>query len=208
MKTRHIILICAIALSISHICSAQKIRIGGYSTNYHTQRVSSDSLDKIFSKRIPEELEVADCTLEDLTEHHWLSVFAKVIVTDGYFIYTFQRNGEYKIESSSMRSDCRYKHTEKRRYYLSDTPALQFDTTKIGNKRGKYIICERKADDETPYTAETKRIFKCADGTLFEIVDDPSLYIFTYKPLKEPYDEVVKRGYLTIPFEEYGFKRW
>lgn len=88
MRNNQIIIISAVLL-ISTVCRAQSIRISSYEPNYYTQRVSPDSLDKIFSKRIPAELEAKNCTLDDLTKHHWLSVYAKICGSKGYLIYTF-----------------------------------------------------------------------------------------------------------------------
>ena len=204
MRKNQIITISAILL-IATICRAQSIRISCYEPNYYTQRVSPDSLDKIFSKRIPVELDAKNCTLEDLTKHHWLSVYTKICGSGGYFIYTFYKNGKYQLDVSS---ENRYKnpnYREENYYYLSDTPDLQFDTTKIGNERGKYLITELKNDVNT---AAVKRIVKCSDGTLLEIYDNSCLAIYSLKPLKEPYEDVIKNGCLTIPFEDYGFVVW
>ncbi len=204
MRNNQIIIISAVLL-ISTVCRAQSIRISSYEPNYYTQRVSPDSLDKIFSKRIPAELEAKNCTLDDLTKHHWLSVYAKICGSKGYLIYTFQKNGKCQLDmSGGINTKHKYKHTDEVYYYLSDTPNLLFDDTKIGNKRGKYLILKFKNDS----TVAVKRIVKCSDGSLLEIYDNSCLGMYSLKPLKEPYEEVIKNGYLTIPFEDYGFVVW
>ena len=202
MKNKDIIVISVI-LFITTVCHAQNVRIGGYEPNYYTQRVSADSLDKIFSKRIPLELEVKNCTLDDLTKHHWLSIYSKICGTGGYWIYTFHRNGKYQLcIGGSTGTKYEYKRTEERYYYLSDTPDLIFDDTKIGSEKGKYLIRRFNDNDSTVHIS---RVVKCSDGTLLEIYDNSSLYIYSHKPLKEPYEAVIKNGHLTIPFEDYGF---
>lgn len=172
--------------------------------NYYSERVSADSLDKIFSKRIPVELKTKNCTLEDLTKHHWLSVYAKICGLGGYWIYTFHKEGKVQLDVSSENQRKYHKHSEESSYYLSDTPDLQFDTTKIGNERGKYLILRFKNDS----TSAVKRIVKCSDGSLLEIYDNSCLAMYSLKALKESYEDVIKNGYLTITFEDYGFVFW
>ena len=202
---RKVLIVIAFAIAFIMAKRGNAQTIIGDPINYYSERVSADSLDKIFSKRIPVEFDAKNCTLEDLTKHHWLSVYTKICGSGGYFIYTFYKNGKYQLDVSS---ENRYKnpnYREENYYYLSDTPDLQFDTTKIGNERGKYLITELKNDVNT---AAVKRIVKCSDGTLLEIYDNSCLAIYSLKPLKEPYEDVIKNGYLTIPFEDYGFVVW
>ena len=203
MKKVLIVIVFAIAFIMAKRGNAQTI-IGDH-INYYSERVSADSLDKIFSKRIPVELDAKNCTLEDLTKHHWLSVHAKLFGVGGYWIYTFYKNGKYQLNVSSENEHKPHNHREENYYYLSDTPDLQFDTTKIGNERGKYLIIELKNGVNT---AAVERIVKCSDGSLLEIYDNSCLGMYSLKPLKEPYEDVIKNGYLTIPFEDYGFVFW
>ena len=202
MRKVLIVIVFAIAFIMAKRGNAQTLI--GDPINYYSERVSADSLDKIFSKRIPVELGAKNCTLEDLAKHHWLSIYAKICGTGGYWIYTFHKNGKVQLDVSSENQRKYHKHSEESSYYLSDTPDLQFDTTKIENKRGKYLILRFKNDS----TAAVKRIVKCSDGSLLEIYDNSCLGMYSLKPLKEPYEDVIKNGYLTIPFEDYGFVVW
>ncbi len=202
MRKVLIVIVFAIAFIMAKRGNAQTLI--GDPINYYSERVSADSLDKIFSKRIPVELGAKNCTLEDLAKHHWLSIYAKICGTGGYWIYTFHKNGKVQLDVSSENQRKYHKHSEESSYYLSDTPDLQFDTTKIENKRGKYLILRFKNDS----TAAVKRIVKCSDGSLLEIYDNSCLGMYSLKPLKEPYEDVIKNGYLTIPFEDYGFVFW
>ena len=202
MRKELIVIVFAIAFIMAKGGNAQTII--GDPINYYSERVSADSLDKIFSKRIPVELGTKNCTLEDLTKHLWLSVHTKICGPGGYFIYTFRKNGKVQLDVSSENQRKYHKHSEESSYYLSDTPDLQFDTTRIGNKRGRYLILKFKNDS----TVAVKRIVKCSDGSLLEIYDNSCLGMYSLKPLKEPYEEVIKNGYLTIPFEDYGFVFW
>ena len=203
MRKVLIVIMFTVALTITKRGNAQTII--GDPINYYSERVSADSLDKIFSKRIPVEFDAKNCTLEDLTKHHWLSVHAKLFGVGGYWIYTFYKNGKYQLDVSSENGHKPHNHREENYYYLSDTPDLQFDTTKIGNERGKYLITELKNGVNT---AAVKRIVKCSDESLLEIYDNSCLGMYSLKPLKEPYEDVIKNGCLTIPFEDYGFVVW
>ena len=202
MRKELIVIVFAIAFIMAKRGNAQTLI--GDPINYYSERVSADSLDKIFSKRIPVELDAKNCTLEDLTKHHLLSVHTKICGPGGYFIYTFHKNGKYQLDVSSGNRYKNHNYREENYYYLSDTPDLQFDTTKIGNERGKYLITLKNGVN----TAAVKRIVKCSDGSLLEIYDNSCLGMYSLKPLKEPYEDVIKNGYLTIPFEDYGFVFW
>ena len=202
MRKVLIVIVFAIAFIMAKRGNAQTLI--GDPINYYSERVSADSLDKIFSKRIPVELGAKNCTLEDLAKHHWLSIYAKICGTGGYWIYSFHKNGKVQLDVSSENQRKYHKHSEESSYYLSDTPDLQFDTTRIENKRGRYLILKFKNDS----TVAVKRIVKCSDGSLLEIYDNSCLGMYSLKPLKEPYEEIIKNGYLTIPFEDYGFVFW
>ena len=202
MRKVLIVIVFAIAFIMAKRGNAQTLI--GDPINYYSERVSADSLDKIFSKRIPVELGAKNCTLEDLAKHHWLSIYAKICGTGGYWIYSFHKNGKVQLDVSSENQRKYHKHSEESSYYLSDTPDLQFDTTRIENKRGRYLILKFKNDS----TVAVKRIVKCSDGSLLEIYDNSCLGMYSLKPLKEPYEDVIKNGYLTIPFEDYGFVFW
>ena len=201
MGIKYLFAVCALLLTTSNICNAQIIC---QPPNYYSQRVSVDSLDKLFSKRIPAGLEVRDCTVEDLTEHHWLHYVTDIFKkSGGYIIISFYKRGKYVFDwCGSDKKNITYREC----YYLSDTPDLMFDKKKTNNKSGKYLIL--KIDGKNNNGTYISRIVKCADGTLLEIYDNPCLDMCTYKPLKEPYKKVIKNGYLTIPFEDYGFVVW
>ena len=204
MKTIRTLIICiATQLLIVGLVSAQNKNkdssLFGY--NYHhAQKMNADSLERILLKRIPKGFKVRDCTLYDLIEcqwvHNWSALFHK-----GYVIYTFYENGERTVDLSTGSVP----HNTKGYYYLSETPDLQFDTTKIGNKSGRFLITGKK-DDISP--SSISKIVKCLDGSLIQILGNQFFTIYSYKPLKEPYEGVIKNGYLTIPFEDYGFVFW
>ncbi len=201
---RKVLIVIVFAIAFIMVKSGNAQTIIGDPINYYSERVSADSLDKIFSKRIPVVFDAKNCTLEDLTKHHWLSLYTKICGSGGYWIYTFYKNGKYQLDVSSENQYKNPNYREENYYYLSDTPDLQFDTTKIGNERGKYLITLKNGVN----TAAVKRIVKCSDGSLLEIYDNSCLAMYSLKPLKEPYEDVIKNGYLTIPFEDYGFVFW
>lgn len=87
MGIKYLFAVCALLLITSNICNAQIIC---QPPNYYSQRVSVDSLDKLFSKRIPAGLEVRDCTVEDLTEHHWLHYVTDILKrVEGILLFPF-----------------------------------------------------------------------------------------------------------------------
>lgn len=199
---KKLLLLTLITISSFAVVSAQNkdkdSSLFGYNY-YYAQKMNADSLEQILLKRIPEGFEVRDCALGDLTEYHWVHNWSSLF-HKGYVIYTFYENGEMTVDLSAGSIP----HTTKGYYYLSEIPDLQFDTTRIGNKRGRYLILKFKNDS----TVAVKRIVKCSDGSLLEIYDNSCLGMYSLKPLKEPYEEVIKNGYLTIPFEDYGFVVW
>lgn len=200
---RTIIIYIATQLLLVGIVSAQNkdkdSSLFGYNY-YHAQKMNADSLEKILLWRVPDRLKVRDSRLCDLTEYHWVHNWSSLF-HKGYVIYTFYKNGEMTVDLS----DGSVPHTTKGYYYLSETPDLQFDTTKIGNKSGKFLITGKKYDLKP---SSISKIVKCIDGTLIQILGNQFFTVYSYKPLKEPYEDVIKNGYLTIPFEDYGFVFW
>lgn len=200
---KKLLLLTLITISSFAVVSAQNkdkdSSLFGYNY-YYAQKMNADSLEQILLKRIPEGFEVRDCALGDLTEYHWVHNWSSLF-HKGYVIYTFYENGEMTVDLSAGSIP----HTTKGYYYLSEIPDLQFDTTKIGNKSGKFLITGKKYDLKP---SSISKIVKCIDGTLIQILGNQFFTVYSYKPLKEPYEDVIKNGYLTIPFEDYGFVVW
>lgn len=204
MKTVNTLITCiAIQLLLINIIYAQNqdkdSGLFGYNY-YNTQRMDADSLEKILLKRIPQGLEVRDCILSNLTRHHWVHNWSPLF-RKGYVICTFYENGEMTVDLNTGNAP----HITKGYYYLSESPDFQFDTTKIGNTSGRFLITGKKNDINS---SSISKIVKCTDESLIQILGNQFLTIYSYKPLKEPYEDVIKNGYLTVPFEDYGFIQW
>ena len=75
---RKVLIVIVFAIAFIMVKSGNAQTIIGDPINYYSERVSADSLDKIFSKRIPVVFDAKNCTLEDLTKHHWLSLYTKI----------------------------------------------------------------------------------------------------------------------------------
>ena len=145
MRKELIVIVFAIAFIMAKRGNAQTII--GDPINYYSERVSADSLDKIFSKRIPVEFDAKNCTLEDLTKHHWLSVyFSNIPFTTELAVYAHEKAFEY------------YGGKPKKILYDQDAVLLLCDRfgkrkVVINSKRTTNITARTEAPDKTPVSS-------------------------------------------------------